>query len=142
MSKEHLKELGKRLKAIREELGMKQKEFALSLRLSDSFICQIEKGNARGGYEFFFRLASHFNVSLDYLFYGRGEKFLKHVPGEKEEREIKEISEIETTEELLWLMEHSNIFYFNVMGYSSQYYLSNKKIITENIKRKLAKLKG
>lgn len=57
-----------RLKELRTESGMSQKEFAASLNVSPSKYNKWENGVNAPDLETISSLATHFNVSVDYLF--------------------------------------------------------------------------
>ncbi len=57
-----------RLKELRTESGMSQKEFAASLNVSPSKYNKWENGVNAPDFETISGLAAHFNVSVDYLF--------------------------------------------------------------------------
>jgi transcriptional regulator with XRE-family HTH domain len=140
MKKEHLKELGKRLKTLREELGMNQKKFAAAIGISGSLLSQIETGQKNPVYEFLYKLMREYQVSLDWLFSGKGEMFLKRKP-EVEAGEDKYIDEIESIDDLVWYLEHSNLFNLNVMGYSARFFFENEDHIKKELSRKRQKKK-
>lgn len=138
MKKEHLKELGKRLKTLREEKGMNQKKFAAELGISGSLLSQIETGQKNPVYEFLYKLMRKYRVSLDWLFSGKGEMFLKRKP-EVEPLEDIYIDEIETIDDLVWYLEHSNLFNLNVMGYAARFFFENEDHIKKELERKRKK---
>jgi transcriptional regulator with XRE-family HTH domain len=141
MKQEHLKELGKRIKTIREELRMRQKEFAAELGISGSLISQIESGQKNPVYELLYKLMSKYRVSLDWLFSGKGEMFLKRKP-EVEAVEDKYIDEIVSIDDLVWYLENSNLFNLNVMGYAARFFFENEEHIKKELERKRKKRKG
>lgn len=138
MKQEHLKELGKRIKTLRQELRLKQKEFAAELGISGSLISQIESGQKNPVYELLYKLMKKYNVSLDWLFIGKGEMYLEMEP-EVEVVEDKYIDEIESIDDLVWYLEHSNIFNLNVMGYAARFFFENEENIKKELERKRRK---
>ena len=60
-------DFGNRLKALRLEKNMLQKELALYLRVSTGTVCNYENNVHFPGEDTLNRLADLFNVSLDYL---------------------------------------------------------------------------
>ena len=130
MKQEHLKELGKRIKTIREERHMRQKQFAAYLGISGSLLSQIESGQKKPVYELLYKLMKKYNVSLDWIFSGQGEMFLKKKKKVKV-KEDKYIDDIETIDDLVWYLEHSSLFNLNVMGYGARFFFVN----VENIKK-------
>jgi transcriptional regulator with XRE-family HTH domain len=127
-----IESFSQRLKGLRKELRLNQKEFAWELQLSDSYICQVENGKIKPGFEFFYKLVNRYNINLKYLFFGQGEMFLKEEePGSEEE----EITDIETLSDLVRCCEQSPIFNLNILGYAARYFYEHESVIKENIKR-------
>lgn len=62
-----------RLKQLREERGLLQRELAETLKLSRVTVTNYEKGKRFPEADLLVKLADHFNVSVDYLI-GRGEQ--------------------------------------------------------------------
>jgi len=58
---------GKRLKALREELGIKQTELARNLDISASTIGMYEQNRRTPDAEMLSKIAEYFNVTTDYL---------------------------------------------------------------------------
>lgn len=102
-------EIGMRLKDIRLQLRIGQREMAETLKIAPSYLCEIESGRANPGPEFFVRLVKHYNVNLNYLFVGVG-NMTTGPGGVLKSQEFKTGSEIDTIEELIWLMQHSKYF--------------------------------
>lgn len=63
-----MKEVGKRLKALREGVGVSQVKLAEALGSTQSSINRHENGQSTPSVELFRRYADYFDVSLDYLF--------------------------------------------------------------------------
>lgn len=59
--------LGNRIKALREELGLKQEELANKMSVSPSSIGMYETNKREPNNELILKLAQFFNVSTDYL---------------------------------------------------------------------------
>jgi transcriptional regulator with XRE-family HTH domain len=138
MKQQHLKELGKRIKTLREKLNVNQKQFAAGLGISGSLLSQIETGHKNPVYQLLYKLMNQYNVSLDWLFTGQGEMFLKSKP-EVKAREDKYIDDIESIDDLVWYLEHSNLFNLNVMGYAARFFFENEEHIKKELERKRKK---
>jgi transcriptional regulator with XRE-family HTH domain len=139
IKQEHLKEMGKRMKYLREELHLNQKEFAAELDISASLISQIEMGHKNPSFDCLIRLMNHYQVSFDWLFYGIGEKFTKKKTVESEPE--KYIDEIISISDMVWFLENSNLFKLNVMGYSAKFLLENEEHIKKELSRRRQKNK-
>lgn len=63
-----MKEVGKRLKALREGIGLSQTKLAEALGSTQSSINRYENGQTTPSVALFRRYADFFDVSLDYIF--------------------------------------------------------------------------
>ena len=63
-----MKEVGKRLKALRESIGLSQVKMAEAIGSTQSSINRYENGQSTPPVELFRRYADYFDVSLDYIF--------------------------------------------------------------------------
>ena len=62
-----MNEFGNRLKKIRIEKNMSQKDFAARANIDKSIMCRYENGEKRPTYEALCSIAREHNISLDYL---------------------------------------------------------------------------
>lgn len=60
-------EIGTRIKELRTENGLKQKEPAKKIHVAANTLSQFETGKANPGYDVLITLADFFEVSVDYL---------------------------------------------------------------------------
>lgn len=63
-----MKEMGKRLKALRESIGISQAKMAEAIDSTQSSINRYENGQSTPSVEMLCRYADFFDVSLDYIF--------------------------------------------------------------------------
>jgi transcriptional regulator with XRE-family HTH domain len=135
MKRYSLEEFGNRIKKIRKALKLSQNEFARGINMSGSFISDLESGSSRAGYDFFYALATVYDVNLYYLVLGEGEMF-----GREETRPSlgkKEFgNRIETANELLWYVEQSPLFKMTMLGFATKYLYDNNSIIKKDIDMK------
>jgi transcriptional regulator with XRE-family HTH domain len=134
IDRESLITLGSRVKKTRKTLGISQKDFAASLEMSGSYLSEIEHGNATPGYEFFYKVSLKYNISLDYLFHGIG-SMIKEEPVQPGNKEKQYVENLQTIEDVVWLMEHSTMFKNTMMGFAQKFHYENEEIIKKNIKR-------
>lgn len=57
----------KKLKELRQEMGLTQKQLAEKLQTSNSAVCDWERGRTQPDLETLLALAKFFKVSVDYL---------------------------------------------------------------------------
>jgi transcriptional regulator with XRE-family HTH domain len=139
VSKEELLEFGGRVRSLREHMRLKQNEFAAGLDFSEGYICQIEKGKANPTYEFFYKLALKYNVSMDYLLYGKGELFFKRKLAVEESDAMKD--SIDTTDDLLWFLDHSELFRMKIMVEAKRFLYESEENIRKDIQHQRKKRK-
>ena len=63
-----MKEVGKRLKALRESIGISQAKLARAIGSTQSSINRYENGQSTPSIAVFRNYANYFDVSLDYIF--------------------------------------------------------------------------
>ncbi len=114
-------EFGRRLKAVRRQLKLKQEEMAEKLNISMSTLSEIETGKSYPGYDFFYNMVAHFKVNLYYLLFGTGE--MLGLPGtgsadkkEKNENEMTLIADSKDTREFLNYFNRSLFVRYRVVG--------------------------
>jgi transcriptional regulator with XRE-family HTH domain len=139
VSKEELQEFGNRVRAVREHMRLRQNEFAAGLDFSEGYICQIEKGKANPTYEFFYKLALKYNISMDYLFYGKGELFFKRKLAVEENEGMRD--SIDTNDDLLWFLEHSELFRMKIMVEAKRFLYDSEENIRRDIQHERKKRK-
>ncbi|MCX6584783.1 MAG: helix-turn-helix transcriptional regulator [Candidatus Aminicenantes bacterium] len=127
---------GQRLKDTRKNLDIQQKDFAEKLRMSGSFLSEVEKGKAKPGYDFIKNLIVIFDMNPLYLFTGEGPAFTR------------EIKEPESTGLRIEITENKEIFeemfrYFTdvpavkyaVLEFFKKYLFDHKEMIEFELKK-------
>jgi len=71
-----LKEIGKRLATLRKELNLSQIDFAKQAGLSRSYITNVETGKLNPSYDFLYKVAIKYNISINWLLFGNGTRYL------------------------------------------------------------------
>ena len=69
-------EIGKRIKEIRNDKKLNQREFAKRLTLSQNHISYLEKGIRKITEKFINDLCKEYNVNKEWLLTGTGEKYI------------------------------------------------------------------
>ena len=67
-------ETGKKIRELRIENGLKQKDLAQAVHIAANTLSQFEAGKANPSYDVLIALADYFEVSADYLL-GRADDF-------------------------------------------------------------------
>ena len=66
--------IGKKIRELRVENSLTQKELALKIHVAANTLCQFENGKANPSYDVLLAIANLFEVSTDYLL-GRSDDF-------------------------------------------------------------------
>ena len=130
----NFQEIGQRLRAVRKSLNIQQKEMAATLGMPASYLSEIESGKGNPGPDFFLKLASEYDFSLNYLFLGIGDMFLQ---GEnKVKRQEFDIGTgIDSIEKMAWIMDMSPYFNTAVMAAANKLLYSDDDIIKKSMKK-------
>ncbi len=130
-------EIGQRVIAIRKQMRLQQKEMAVDLNIAASYLCEIENGRVKPNIELLIKMASLYNVNLNYLVLGTGKMILGAV--HKLETEGFDIDAgIESMEELLWLMENSKFFRTTIMSMANKIVIEEEEIIKKSLQKPTA----
>ncbi|MCP5102370.1 MAG: helix-turn-helix transcriptional regulator [bacterium] len=132
--KDELIALGRRLRAVRKAMRYQQKDIAAKIGMSTSYLSDIEAGKRNPGPEFFLKLAYDFNVNPNYLFLGKGEMLLSSKPKQKVS-EFDFNRELDTVEQVIWLIENSPYFKNTIMGFASKLLLDNEDTVKLSIRK-------
>lgn len=119
--------IGKRINEIRVELGMSQTVFARPLGISNSTLSQIETGNTNPNISLLYLLSNVYDVSLEYIINGEGEKFRTRFP------EGRKIKVVDSFDDVLWLAENSPLFRSMVVAQAAKIYLDDEQSIKKSI---------
>ncbi len=127
------KEVGDRFLAIRESLESNQTEMGKLLNVSYAIISQIENGHRLPTIDMAIELHSRHDVSMDYLFSGRGNKF----KGEGDDP-VKTVFQLLGTRddfayEVLKTMIKSKLFQVGVLTFSKSFLDKNKELIQSEL---------
>ena len=117
-------DIGKRVRAIRNALNLKQAEMAEKLDVVPSFLSSIETGRGNPSFLFLLKLNRVLNVNMAYVFNGIEPMFMTgNAAGEEEKKfEIGRLKEIESMDQLIWLSRQSVAFRNSLLGWASIYF--------------------
>lgn len=124
-------EVGIRLQEIRKVLGIKQKDFARQMNISNANLSEIEQGNAKPRFELLYNIIRLHNVNISYLFYGEGEMFQPDNAGNIDFKRFPGLEE--WLEDFLWYMENSVLVRAHIMLAFRQYLLENRQLVDNDI---------
>jgi transcriptional regulator with XRE-family HTH domain len=130
--RENLRAVGSRLKEIRKILRLNQKEMADKLHTTNTYLSDIETGKVNPSHTFFFKLSFVFNVSLDYLYHGIGQMFLK-TELDREPGKDRSESDIKKMDDLVWFMENSPLVFHQVMAFAGSFRYEYEESIMKDL---------
>ncbi len=122
---------GSRIKQIRKELNLKQKDFAERLKISGPSLSEIETGKYKPGYDFLVKITLEFNVNLYYILFGEGEMFIDPTAAPYSRVE-KFAANIEDVRDFLYHFERSSILqYFILNQYKTKMIMEKEPIVRD-----------
>ncbi len=132
MIRDELSNVGKRVKIARKTLKVQQKEVAEALGISPSHLSEIESGKANPSTDFHLKLSKLYNISVEYIFHGRGNMFYEE-NGIINETAFDFKSDVDSIEKLLWLLKNSPYFKNMMLGHASKFTLQEEEVIKSSI---------
>ncbi len=135
-----IKQIGWRIKGIRNSLQMKQKEFAKTLETSVTNLSDVETGKKKPGFDLVYLLSSRHQVDLVYLLHGEGQPFRGQggaTGGPRREKpagpDLDFGMHTRDVEELLWYMKNSRLALTALISMCKEYLYRNESIIRKDI---------
>ena len=137
MKRDALIEVGKRIKLARKELRVQQKDVAEALGVSPSHLSEIEAGKSNPSTDFHLKLSELYNISVEYIFHGRGKMFYDDdLKLTEEEFDFK--SDVDTLDKLIWLLRNSAYFKVAMLTHASKFAHLEEDVIKSSIKKNKA----
>jgi transcriptional regulator with XRE-family HTH domain len=128
------KQIGGRIKAIRQQLHYTQEEFASHLQISNSNLSQVENGNLSPNFELLYNIAKTFRVNLYHLIFDKGEVFIKE-SGADDLFNFQDLSgeERDFLEDFLRYFLKSKVVRYSFMAFFTTFLLQNQKLVEKDI---------
>jgi transcriptional regulator with XRE-family HTH domain len=124
---------GSRVREIRETIGLTQTEMAEKLVMHSSYLSEIETGLRKPGQKFLVKLASTFNVNLNWLIIGKGKRFMEE-PGSPEAVEWQHFGEQKNDiKELMAYCRESTLVRLTVIAYFKKFLLKYEDLIHKDM---------
>jgi transcriptional regulator with XRE-family HTH domain len=124
--------LGDRLRQIRLQLKLKQKEFAEKLGISGPALSEIENNKYKPGHDFFVSLASEYNVNLYYLLFGDGYMFIDSM-NDPSSGLSRYAASNEQVSKFLYYFERSPIVQYYILGQFRRFIQEEREAIERDI---------
>ncbi len=121
--------IGSRLREVRLRLGLSQEKMGRLLNLKKSSFGKIERGECRPTARILRNLTDKYDVSMDYVFSGRGAIFF-----EDGNREPGEFASDE--EEMLYLMKKVPLVRYSMLNHFQRFKIDNQDIIDKELAKK------
>lgn len=90
-------EMGRRAALFRKSLGLTQHELAEKANINRAYITHIETGKTNPSFDFLYKMQKTFNMSIDWLVTGNGQRIVideKHLFNQITEKHIELINEL------------------------------------------------
>lgn len=140
LKRETVADVGQRIKEVRLQLRLQQKEMSATLQMAPSYLSEIEAGKANPGPEFFLKMVYEYNVNPNYLFLGLGDMFFGPERILKTEDFDMENGHVDSVEKLFWMMESSPYFKNNVLSFACRFFLENEEFLKMSIAKYRSKI--
>lgn len=125
--KEELKGIGARIRKIREGHRLTQSGIVENLAFGRNNYAKIEQGDVMPGLELLLMLYKTYNISLDWLFTGKGKK----VRNKLNDIELSKISESSTEMALIRDIMNIPLVKFSVLEFYSRYKMEKRSLLGE-----------
>lgn len=129
---EEIAAIGNRIKQVRIHLRIQQKEMAQKLEITSAHLSEIEKGKSSPSIEVVLKMTNIYNMSLEFLFLGRGE-MLYNSGREKAPGKFTFDSSVTSREKLIWMLKKSDYFSILVMGSAAKVMLEQYDLILQTV---------
>lgn len=120
----------KRIRAVREILYMRQRDFAISLGISDGTYYNIENGKRNPPIGILYLLSTIYDVDVEYLLHGTGEMFKKR--GGRRDIDSEPPEDIVTHKDVMWYLEYSPVFRAAITATAADYFYEHRERVQEN----------
>lgn len=132
---------GSRVRKIRESLHLLQTDFAAKINMHSSYLSEIETGSRKVGQKIILKIASAFNVNLNWLLMGKGPMFIE----EENRNDILKWQDFgdqaQDMKELIDYCKKSKLVRLHVTAYTKKFLLKYDELIKKDINKTLSMIK-
>ena len=125
----------RRLRILRDHLGIAQSEFAKKLGIANSYLSELESGRKNMTYNVFMRLIEVFHVHPNWFLLGTGHMLL--AGSETNDDVVLGNCQLESIDKdlprVMWYLKHSPIVKHTVIGFALKFLHDNESIIKNDI---------
>jgi transcriptional regulator with XRE-family HTH domain len=130
-----LKDIGQRLRFVREQLGFTLVKMKEETGISKSYISDFERGKKIPASKYLFQLAEAFKVNLNYIFTGTGDPVISEISGKFSQYDFGKYEE--EINDLLFHMAHIPNTMFAVLQFFTEYKENMDDFIKAYLKKHL-----
>ena len=126
---------GSRVRRIRESLHLFQTDFAAKINMHSSYLSEIETGHRKVGQKIILKIASQFNVNLNWLLMGKGPMF---IPEDEPQDNLKweDFGEqVQDMKELFEFCKNSKLVRLHITAYTKKFLLKYEELIKKDINK-------
>ncbi len=128
----NVKDVGVRLKAVREALEMTIDNVAALVGFAKSNVSLVENGYQKPSLRYLYALFEHHGVNLNYIFSGEGEMFLEKPP----EDIMQAVKDMNPFAEMQFMIDNLDMVRFAMVSHYISFRTQNKNIIKQLIEEK------
>lgn len=136
-------EIGKRLRAIRERLGITQAEVGEKLGIQSQHVSKYERGETVPTWENLIKLVERYDVNINWLLTGKGSMFLSpfnySTTGEKQGLSIKDLELDSQLEEIIIELQNDSDLKRLIYDYIKHY--RQLRLTTTRLQEKIDQMK-
>jgi transcriptional regulator with XRE-family HTH domain len=131
----HVNHIGFRIKEIRRELRISQKDFAEAINISGSFLSEVEAGKSKPGYEFLNNVTQRYDINPMYLLTGEGGMFQSDKSVESLDLGYDYGNITEMVKEMLIDFRRSPFIAMATLAFYKEYVYQNRDMIKDYVDR-------
>ena len=123
--------IGNRVKQVRKYLQIQQKDMAQKLGITNAHLSDIEKGKASPSIELLMKITNLYDMSLEYLFFGRGNMLYSDENSAAEKFTFD--ASVTSTKKLIWMLNKSDYFSALVQGAAIKLMIEQNDFIQKTV---------
>jgi transcriptional regulator with XRE-family HTH domain len=132
---------GSRVRKVREELHLLQTDFAAKINMHSSYLSEIETGTRKVGQKIILKIASAYNINLNWLLMGKGPMF---IDTDEKKVNLKWEDFGDQTQDMKELIEYctkSKLVRLHVTAYTKKFLLKYEELIKKDINKNQSMIK-
>lgn len=132
---------GFRVRKIRESLHLLQTDFAAKINMHSSYLSEIETGHRKVGQKIILKIASEFNVNLNWLLMGKGPMFIEDDEARDNLKWQDFGEQAQDMKELFQYCKESKLVRLHVTAYAKKFLLKYEELIKKDINKNKSMIK-